>query len=187
MVETWSSENDLQINKKKSAILQIRIDKRTPNDEDEYIQGYPLKQEYKYLGIQIQEDLKLKADVEKRKQQEQSLKKQMWLIKNFTYNNRTKYHLWQTLFKSKLWYQTINLSIRFPEMERWAVSYMYRIAKTLLNIKGNPSTNKLLLTCFQMNTNQLIKSEYLRLNQHKLAESQRKKLQIELGIQHINS
>ena len=41
----------MEINFKKSGILQLRDSKRTPNLKDLLIQGIPMVEEYKYLGI----------------------------------------------------------------------------------------------------------------------------------------
>ena len=50
------------MNKKKSGILRLRVDKRTPMDNKKEIHGYPIVAHYKYLGIILDESLNFKEE-----------------------------------------------------------------------------------------------------------------------------
>ena len=47
-IDKWSKENDINVNRKKSGIFVIRGEEQNDN-----VEGYPILNEYKYLGILI--------------------------------------------------------------------------------------------------------------------------------------
>ena len=51
--EQWSRENGIAINKNKSAVMCIRVDRRTPMPRFNHVMGIPVAQEYKYLGVTL--------------------------------------------------------------------------------------------------------------------------------------
>ena len=53
LIDTWTGQNDIEVNKKKSGILVIQNDN---NKEKEY-RGYQVKNWYKYLGIRMNKEL----------------------------------------------------------------------------------------------------------------------------------
>ena len=58
IVEEWAKINRMQINKKKSGIIFHKKRKKKKKEGDIIqIEGYPLKEEYKYLGIIIDSKL----------------------------------------------------------------------------------------------------------------------------------
>ena len=59
IVNDWSSEFEIEVNCNKSAILQLRADKRTRAPKENSLFGYPVLQSYKYLGIMIDDCLQL--------------------------------------------------------------------------------------------------------------------------------
>ena len=42
VLERWASSNMIAINKSKSAILKLRVDRRTPAPTYDYIRGFPV-------------------------------------------------------------------------------------------------------------------------------------------------
>lgn len=62
-VVKWCELNDLSINRSKSAILQIRVDKRTPRARNPYARGIPFLANAKYLGFTIDDDLSFRTEV----------------------------------------------------------------------------------------------------------------------------
>ena len=73
-------ERSFTINKKKSAIMEIRIDGRQSERKGSRL-GFPFTSSYKYLGIQIDDCLKLDVDKKSREKKANQLKKQLWMIK----------------------------------------------------------------------------------------------------------
>ena len=60
IVETWSENNGIEINRAKSGIMCIRKDARTPNPIETTLREYPIVNQYKYLGVMIDNCLNLK-------------------------------------------------------------------------------------------------------------------------------
>ena len=68
IAERWSERNGIEINKAKSGIMQVRKDRRTPNPIPRSYRGYPLVDEYMYLGVTIDNCLNLQLEVQKKRQ-----------------------------------------------------------------------------------------------------------------------
>jgi hypothetical protein len=64
----------MKINKKKSGLLIMRADKRTPERLTGEYKGFPIVSQYKYLGIVIDNDLTLRAETKTMKQKEKNMK-----------------------------------------------------------------------------------------------------------------
>ena len=66
VVEIWSAENNLVINKKKSAILEFknRYMKKSVLTVDDDLQGYPIAGKYKYLGTWFYQKLTFDDQIE---------------------------------------------------------------------------------------------------------------------------
>ena len=50
-IQNWCTTNRLEVNHKKSGVMQIRKDRRTPSGDEKEINGYPIVQSYEYLGV----------------------------------------------------------------------------------------------------------------------------------------
>lgn len=74
LVEEWSEENRISVNKEKSGILQIRQDRRTPAPSMQTWKGYPIVESYSYLGVTLDDCLKLKIELKARRQMNLQLK-----------------------------------------------------------------------------------------------------------------
>ena len=77
----WSNEFEIEVNYKKSAIMQIRKDRRTPTRLESTLAGFPVVTEYKYLGVIIDDALNLEMDVKKKKSLEAQLRRASWIFK----------------------------------------------------------------------------------------------------------
>ena len=60
IVEHWSDNNGIEINRSKSGIMCIRKDARTPNPMETSLREYPMVNQYKYLGVMIDNCLNLR-------------------------------------------------------------------------------------------------------------------------------
>ena len=58
-LEKWSKEYNIEVNKKKSAVMIIRNDRRTPMPIKKEIRGYPIVQHYKYLGVELDDCIRM--------------------------------------------------------------------------------------------------------------------------------
>ena len=69
------------VNKKKSAIMEVRKDHRQPGQGGVYHGGYPLVSNYKYLGLQVDTCLKWEVLMTSKKDVLKSLKQKQWILR----------------------------------------------------------------------------------------------------------
>ena len=102
--------NKLEINHGKSGLMMVRLDTRTKGPEkfpvDNY-RNFPLVTEYSYLGITINDTLGFTEDIKERKRKEKQLQGATRIMKSSNHSPMANYQLWQTLMKSRLWYQLL--------------------------------------------------------------------------------
>ena len=60
IVEAWTEENKLTINKKKSGVMIHRYRGKAAKTDKGFIRGFPYKTEYTYLGIVIDRNLTMR-------------------------------------------------------------------------------------------------------------------------------
>ena len=53
----------MELNKNKSAILAVRLDKRTRQVKDSHIQGIPIVENFSYLGVHLNDNITFKYSV----------------------------------------------------------------------------------------------------------------------------
>lgn len=70
-----------------------------------------------------------------------------------------KYHLFQALFRSRVAYAVNLLSPISTKIRTWFEGYYYRAIKSLLGVKENAKTEKLLSTCLGMSFEDYIMKE----------------------------
>ena len=78
-LERCCKERSFVINKKKSAIIEVRQDRRQPARTG-FFKGYPFVDTYKYLGVHFDSCLKLCFDVAEKKSRQEALRRQQWLL-----------------------------------------------------------------------------------------------------------
>ena len=61
-LKKWAKENDVAVNFAKSGIIAVRLDKRTKPPIERSILGYPIVDNYKYLGVQVDSCLTLNIE-----------------------------------------------------------------------------------------------------------------------------
>ena len=71
MLENWCNHRKIKINYEKSGILQIRYDRRTHAPMNSHLMKFPIVTSFKYLGILIDDSLKLDVDLEARRTKEE--------------------------------------------------------------------------------------------------------------------
>ena len=66
IIEEWCISTGMEINKDKSAIMRVRKDRRTKGIDrgsgETEIMGFPVKTQYKYLGVTIEDTLEINRD-----------------------------------------------------------------------------------------------------------------------------
>lgn len=75
ILDEWSGLNGIRINRKKSAILELRVDQRTQSQLETMFKGYPVQKTYKYLGTLIDNDATLRMETTAFKKKEKETKR----------------------------------------------------------------------------------------------------------------
>lgn len=144
VIESWASEYRIEVNKSKSAIIQVRVDKRTPGYNLGDFHSIKYSTSYRYLGVRISDDLNIEENLDGMAQHERNLNRIKWIIEqeNRQLDGAPKYHLFQGLFRSKVSY-AINLMTSMDKQSlKWLEGYWYRSLKLLTGFKYHEKINK---------------------------------------------
>ena len=97
IVERWAENNKMKINKKKSGVIfHMKKAKKNRSNINSEVKGYPIKKEYKYLGITIDSCMNYEKHLELI---EEKIKKGMKIINIMKWkkvNNWKLFHIWMT-------------------------------------------------------------------------------------------
>ena len=125
----------------------IKVDQRTPEPLAFNFHGIELVKEYKYLGFNIRNDLSMEITIKLRSDLEKRLKKNDYILVCTFLDGLGRYHIWLTLFRSKINY-SINIATIFcKKLAKYYEGYIYRACLLLLKIKGKPNKQRTLLFC----------------------------------------
>ena len=65
IIEKWTEENKMTINRKKSGIIyHTKKNRKSKDSENRTYMGFPVRTEYKYLGIMIDKNLSFQKHLE---------------------------------------------------------------------------------------------------------------------------
>ena len=70
-----------------------------------------------------------------------------WVLQSNKVDGAAAFHIWLTLFRSKVTYATNLISIFSKNTRKWYKGYMYRSIKALLGIKEKPAKELLFELC----------------------------------------
>ena len=118
-IEAWSAANGIAVNRAKSGVMQVRMDRRTPAPWEAQIRGFPVVKTYRYLGVLFDDSLSLEQELKKKKELERSLRTQMQRMNYMQLEPAARYHVWQALMKSRLWYSIVLTSRISPKVKTW--------------------------------------------------------------------
>ena len=97
IVEDWARENIMKINKKKSGVIfHIKRKVKRKAGGSHQFEGYPIKEEYKYLGITIDNKMSFTKQLDNL---EGKIKKGMKIINIMKWKKTSSwklYHIWMT-------------------------------------------------------------------------------------------
>ena len=97
-LQEWCQTNEIEINRSKSGILEVRKDKRTPITKATVLKGIPIVTEYKYLGVMVDDCLNTVPERQKKNKKLLGLSKSYWMLMSNRMNGTTRYHIWVSLF-----------------------------------------------------------------------------------------
>ena len=136
IIDKWALNNNIKINKNKSGIIILQHN----NNKDKNINGYPLKNQYKYLGITLNYNIDPTNHLYNiNKKLSEYLKRNHWLIK--------KYFSAKSLLEIANYYQisrlTYGMCIFIDEknimesLEKARMKYIRAIINSKDNVKSN--------------------------------------------------
>ena len=99
----WGARRSLRLNLAKCAVMQTRVDRRQRRTCGDEICGIALVDRYTFLGVLVDDCCRLDLELERRKEQERRLEKMQWILRARHLSDAARYHLWQVLFRSRLW------------------------------------------------------------------------------------
>ena len=136
-IDKWSIENGINVNRKKSGIFVIRGE-----EENDNVEGYPILNEYKYLGILMNKKLNIQNHIG-------SINKKLseYFRKNYFLNQRyfsvkSIMLLFNYFHKSRLYYGLPSFIDQTSAINRVYRSILYNI-KVLLKLPIRTNNNKL--------------------------------------------
>ena len=147
VTNNWCQENEIGINKKKSGIIVVRVDRRTPAYSTKEFDGIPVVQSYKYLGVLIDDSLQFDIATKKLKAKEKEMKYQVKMSWANEMPGKARYIIWQALIHSRFAYSMDLLMNYSPKLRKWYESLLYQLLKSLLHINTNPKKPNLFEEC----------------------------------------
>ena len=79
------------------------------------IYGFPVTQQYKYLGVIIDDKLNFNAEIARRKFTKKALAPKHWILQHNRLTEAAKMQLWYALFRAKWFYGAQVLAIVNPK------------------------------------------------------------------------
>jgi len=156
--EHWCRINLLTINKAKSGILQIRVDRHTRSPSERLLEGISIVPVVKYLGLLLDDDLSFRSELNNTMDQLSKLKQTLFLLtRNIPGQN---YVVWKSMIESKILFKMIVMADSNPKIIKHLRKIYYQLGKHLLNLKSKPS-EVLLIDLLFGDLNQYLKDKLL--------------------------
>ena len=163
IMKDWSSNNGMCINPHKSGILRILNRKSKCKGINNEL-NIPEVESYKYLGVWINQTLKLVDHNNILKINEQILRKRIGLLKPSLINTKSRFIIFNTILRSKFSYVAAVLWYFNPDyIKKWE-SIIYRLLKQLFWIRMNINKELLFKTLEIENTTDYIRRTINKLN-----------------------
>ena len=145
IMKNWWSQNEMKINEKKSGIF--RILKRTGKIKNmENALNIPEVNSYKYLGVWINQSIKVGEHCNYNKSKVTNLKRKIGLLKPSLVGMNNRLPIYKTIVKPQLSYAWSTLFENSSIGQKRLNSALYQWLKSLISIRGNVSRVKLLET-----------------------------------------
>ena len=135
IMEQWCIKNEMKINERKSGILRI-LKKRGKTRKIENSLDIPEVESYKYLGIHINQSLRLDTHNKYIKQKMSMIKRRIYLLKPSLVDLKSRMKLYKSVIIPQLSYACNALYEDDPKGEEIQKSCLYQSLKALLNIRG---------------------------------------------------
>ena len=119
---------------------------------------------YCYLGIKINQTLKLDTHINILRQNEMAIKKKIGMLKPSLINTKSRLIVFKTILKSKYWYATAIIWHFNPQYIKIWDSILYRLLKLLFCIKSNVRKELLFKTLGIETTEELVSRTINKMN-----------------------
>ena len=143
ILQEWCSTNQININKKKSAIFYLRTDRRTPLPFTS-TRGFKVVTSYTYLGVQLDDSFSFKPAADKLSSSLRSFKHKLTMTWALKLPPKVRLQAWQSLILSRFMYGLVLMSQVSDKMKEALHQLWYRAFKGLMNINSNPQQDDLL-------------------------------------------
>ena len=137
-VENWVAESGIEVNRAKSGVMAIRVDRRTPLFRERTIGGIPVVSEYKYLGLVLDDCGDLKPLNQTLKATLKSYKQQVSMSWAHKFPAKLKLLAWDSLLRSKVLYGLFCVAGKCKRVAATVKTFLYSSVKHLLGIKSRP-------------------------------------------------
>ncbi len=105
ILEAWCGSNYMRLKKEKCGVLFVQNQRGRKKEHVESHKGYPVVQRYKYLGIQLDERMSFKEQLNKYNLE---VARRQGVVKGASFLSYSeKYKLWKVLIRSLFLYQSI--------------------------------------------------------------------------------
>ena len=98
----------------------------------------------------IDNALNMKAELRQKKFLDRQLVVQRRRMAYMKLDPEARYHIWQALFKSRVWYSIVLTTRLNKKFKDWTLSFLYRAIKQITGLKGNPSMDKTFASTFML-------------------------------------
>ena len=143
IMENWITINKMKINPTKSGIIRILLRKGKIKQISNWL-NIPEVSAYRYLGITINQTMKIDEHYKILKNMEIQLRKRIWLLKPSIINTKSRLAIFKTKLRSKMNYAwAVICKYNRKYVEKWE-SMIYRMLKALFWIKSNINKQKLI-------------------------------------------
>ena len=126
------------MNTAKSAVMQLRADRRTPPPNQVSVKGIPFTDRYTYLGIDMDDCGDFKFCHSKLKDKLTSFKGKLKMTWAHQMPRKVAFTCWRQLMQSKFSYQVANIGQYSERTKLVYESFIYRSLKNMFHITPNP-------------------------------------------------
>ena len=142
LMRDWSIENKMTINIKKLGILRIHQRKGKCTGIKNWL-NIPEVDWYRYLGVRITQSMKLKEHEIKLKQEEQKLRRRIWILKPSLVSTKSRFIVYKSIIKNKFYYAALAIGRFDSNYLSKLDSMLYRILKWLFCVHQNVKKDRL--------------------------------------------
>ena len=144
ILKDWCAEYEIDINYSKSAIMIVKVDKRTKHPGVNAIKGIPVVDSYTYLGIEFDDSMRFKPLLHKLKNKVKTFKRHLAVSNVLKLPKDIQLLTWLSLFKSRFTYGIYTVGHFCPAVKLHFEKFLYQTVKILLEVRNNPNKDELL-------------------------------------------